>query len=131
MTKMNERIWAPLTIHWRATSALEALVLVEAKSALVLLVHIGGKAWMVTQCRTDEHRANPHAVLFRRNEQRFEVPIVQEHEALRHVCLIAGENEIHVGEEGHDFGCDGHTILAREEIMSSVHSAAPDIQNAR
>lgn len=106
-------------------------MLVEAKSALVLLVHICGKAKIVTQCRTDEHLANAHAVLFGRNEQRFEVTIVQEHEALRHVCLIAGENEIHVGEEGHDFGFDGHTILAREEIMSSVHSAAPDIQDAR
>lgn len=131
MAKVNEGIWTPLAIHWRATSALEALVLVEAKGALVLLVHIGGKARIVTQCRTDEQLANAQAVLFRRNEQRFEVPVVQEHEALRHVGLIAGENEIHVGEEGHDFGFDSHTILAREEIMSGVHGTAPDIQDSR
>lgn len=88
---MNQGVWTPLFICFRAPDALETKMLIEAHRLDILFIHIGRKVWQDAQRVLNERAPNARSTMQRIDKQSLHVSTLEKHESYRMIRVVDGQ----------------------------------------
>ena len=131
MFQVDQRVWPALPVEGRATRSHKAHSLVESNRLAVLLVHIRRHLRMHRQTMANEDGTYSATPVSRIDEQRFHMPVLDQHECKRIVIGIDRKPERSLREKrAHQF-IERQTILRQKKVMRGINGVAPDLDDAR